>query len=241
MAKSWGSTKGSTTSDKIDYMKFKNGKQTVRVVSGVEARYVYWPKNKDDKTAPFDCLRFDRDNERFIQGAKDPVQDLGLIDPKTKEPLKCKKNYVCWVIDRADNKLKVMQVKDGILKGIQSTMSQLEIEDPSMIDITIVRTGSSWNDTEYSVEPITAMKFLGAVTKEGTPEYNLHQADKELLGEDMEKVKDLRELFPIQSYDEQRTALEGFMEGRQDKKEGGTDNEAAATANDAEAASDLDD
>lgn len=240
MAKAWGSTKGNTSNDKLDYMKFKNGKQTVRVVSGVEPRYSYWPLNKDGKTAPFDCLRFDRDNERFIQGAKDPVQDLGIIDAKTKEPLKCKKNYVCWVIDRADNKLKLMTIKDGILKGIQSVMSQLELEDPSDIDITIVRTGTSWNDTEYTVEAITAMKFQTNKAKEGSAEAKLHEADKEILGENMENVKDLREVFPIQTYDEQKAALESFMEGRQDKQEPA--NQAANNAAvDTEAASDLDD
>lgn len=238
MAKSWGSTKGNTTSDKLDYLKFKNGKQTVRVVSGVEARYCYWPVNKDAKTAPFDCLRFDRDTERFLQGAKDPIQDLGLKD-KAGEPLKCKKNYVCWVIDRADNKLKIMTVKDGILKGIQSVMQQLKLDDPSVIDLVITRSGTTWNNTEYKIEEIAAYQFKQAIDNPNSPESQLHKADLEILGEDMQNVKDLREVFPIPSYDEQLQSVTAFMEGRKEKEEdkSGTD----STANDAEAASDLDD
>lgn len=252
MSKSWGSTKGTTSSDKLDYLKFKNGKQSVRIVSGVEPSYAYWIKNKDDKVAPFPCIRFDRDNERWIQGHKDPVQDMGFKepkpDPKTGKPipLKCKKNYTCWVIDRADNKLKIMTVKDGILKGIQSIMSQLELEDPSDIDITISRTGTTWNDTEYTVEAITAMKFQQNVGKEGTAEFKLHASDVEILGETLpdggfEKVKPLREVFPVPTYDEQKQAIESFLEGKKEETEDKDGEGAKDPANDREAASDLDD
>jgi hypothetical protein len=250
MSKSWGSTKGTTSSDKLDYVKFKNGKQTFRIVSGVEPSYAYWIKNKEDKVAPFPCIRFDRDKERWIQGAKDPVQDMGFKEPKPVDgkvvPLKCKKNYTCWAIDRSDGKLKIMTVKDGILKGIQSIMGQLDLEDPSQIDITINRTGASWNDTEYTVEAITAMKFLGNVQKEGTPEYKQHEADFDLIGLALpeggfEKVKPLREIFPIPTYDEQKAAIEAFLEGRQDKPEGSDTASGTDGANDQEAASDLDD
>ena len=102
MAKSWGSTKGTTGSDKLNYMSFKSGKNVVRIVSPVLPRYVYWITNVDNKVAPFECLRFNRNTERFVSGAKDPVHDLGYkekdADKKTGKPvpLKPKKNYVCW-------------------------------------------------------------------------------------------------------------------------------------------------
>ena len=41
MAKAWGATKGSVTSDKLDYLSFKAGKNVVRIVSAVLPRYVY--------------------------------------------------------------------------------------------------------------------------------------------------------------------------------------------------------
>lgn len=258
MAKSWGTTKGSVTSDKVDYLSFKAGKNVVRIVSPVLPRYVYWLKNPDGKPAAFDCLRFNRETERFVSGAKDPISVLGLKDPnpdaKTgKEvPLKPKKNYVCWVIDRADGKLKIMEVKATILKGIQSTLGQLEIDDPMSIDFVIEKTGSGF-DTEYKVQEIAASKFLAKVGTEGTDEWKLHQKDLELLGDmsedpdtgdvEFEKVPNLDEQFPLASYDEQLEAMRGFLEG---KKEDESDekNDAKTQAKQeaaSEAASDLDD
>lgn len=257
MAKSWGSTKGTTSSDKIEYMSFKSGKNVVRIVSEVLPRYVYWIKNVDDKVAAFDCLRFNRDKERFIQGAKDPVHDLGFkeAEPNAKtgkiDPLKPKKNYVCWAIDRADGKLKIMEVKATILKGIQSAMEELGIEDPTMVDFVIERSGTGFS-TEYKVKEISASQFLAKVQVEGTDEWKQHQKDLELIGEYFEdpeegtsgfsKVPDLDTQFPIPSYDEQKEAIQSFMEGKKDedeKKDDERKEQNAGAAN--EAANDLED
>ena len=256
MAKSWGSTKGSVTSDKVDYLSFKAGKNVVRIVSPVLPRYVYWLKNPDGKPAAFDCLRFNRETERFMSGAKDPVSVLGLMDPnldqKTQKevPLKPKKNYVCWVIDRADGKLKIMEVKATILKGIQSTLGQLEIDNPMSIDFVIEKTGSGF-DTEYKVQEIAASKFLAKVGVEGSAEWNLHQKDLDLLGEmsedpetgdvEFEKVPSLDEQFPIPTYDEQLDSMRGFLEGKKEEGDEKSDAKSEAKAGAAaEAASDLD-
>lgn len=254
MAKAWGAVKGSTSNDKLDYMSFKAGKNVVRIVSGVLPRYVYWLKNADGKVAAFDCLRFNRDTEKFISGAKDPIQTLKFmekdLDPKTQKPvpLKPKKNYVCWVIDRADNKLKVMEVKATILKGIQSTMGQLEIDDPMSIDFVIEKTGKGF-DTEYKVHEIAASKFLSKVTKEGSDEYEQHQKDLEILGEREEdeegevsfsKVPELNTQFPIASYEEQLEAIKAFMEGKKDD-DSEDEGDDASDKNAQEAANDLDD
>lgn len=249
MAKSWGSTKGSVSSDKLDYLSFKPGKNVVRIVSNVLPRYVYWIKNADDKVAAFDCIRFNRNTEKFVSGVKDPINTIGLfekeLDAKTgaKVPLKPKKNYVCWVIDRADGKLKIMEVKATILKGIQSAMGQLEIDDPMSIDFTIEKTGKGF-DTEYKVLEIAASKFLSKVGTEGTEEYKLHQSDLDILG-DMEtdedgevsfsKVPNLDEQFPIPSYDEQLESIQAFLEGKKDEdspKNETQDNNASEAAND---------
>lgn len=241
----WGTVQGNTSSDKIEYVKLKPGKQAFRVVSGILPRYVYWLKNKDGKDANFDCLRFDRNKEKFVPG-KDPIQDMGIMEPKPvdgkKIPLKCKKNYVCWVIDRADNKLKILTVKDGIFKGIKAVMSQLEITNPAEIDIVVERTGSNWNEVEYKVQEIAAMKFLTAVKTAGTPEFNQHAADEALLGEDWVNVKSLEETYPLMSYKEQRDSIEAFMAGRSSQPEdNGAGTGAEDPANDQEAVSDLDD
>lgn len=253
MAKAWGATKGSVTSDKLDYLSFKAGKNVVRIVSAVLPRYVYWLKNPDGKPAAFDCLRFNRETEKFLAGAKDPVKTLGLKEPKPDDKgnivdLKPKKNYVCWVIDRADGKLKIMEVKATILKGIQSTMSQLEIDDPMSIDFVIEKTGSGF-DTEYKVQEIAASKFQAKVATEGTDEWKLHQKDTDLIGdlvEDpesgdiyFEKVPNLDEAFTLPTYDEQLEAIRGFLEGKKD--EDSDEKSEAKNENAKEAASDLDD
>lgn len=256
MAKSWGSTKGTTSSDKLDYMSFKAGKNVVRIVSPVLPRYVYWLKSQDGtKVAPFDCLRFNRETERFVSGAKDPITTLGLKEPKPNDKgeivsLKPKKNYVCWVIDRADGKLKIMDVKATILKGIQSTMSQLEIDDPMSIDFVIERTGTNF-DTTYKVQEIAASKFLAKVFTEGTEEFKQHEKDLELLGElsedpetgdkEFEKVPNLDEQFPIPTYQEQLDSMTDFLEGKKDEDAGTDEKQAARNQNSKEAANDLDD
>lgn len=257
--KSWGSTTGGSNGDKLDYMKFGNGKNVVRIVSGVLPRYVYWLSNKDGQAAPFECLRFDRDKERFIRGKADPVHDMGFtekdLDPKTQQkvPLKPKKNYLAVVIDRADNKLKLMEVKATILTGIQSIMGQLGLEDPSDIDITISKAGTGF-DTKYDVQQIAAMQFQMAKNNAGSKEAQLHENDVALIGEAItdesgallkfEKVPELSSLYPTQDYEEQKKAIESFMEGKKDNAEGG-EGKAGGDAQgskgiDKEAASDLD-
>ncbi|QCW23765.1 putative ssDNA binding protein [Pantoea phage vB_PagS_AAS21] len=256
MAKSWGSTKGTTSNDKLDYMSFKSGKNTIRIVSPVLPRYVYWLKNPENKAAPFECLRFNRDTEKFLSGARDPIHDLGFkeaeADKKTGKvlPLKPKKNYVCWVIDRADNKLKIMDVKATILKGIQSTMGQLDLSDPTEIDFVIEKTGKMF-DTEYKVLEIEAMKFQQKVTQAGTKEFEQYQKDEELIGERFEdpeteeigyaKVPSLDETFTRPTYEEQYESAKAFSEGRKDEDEGEDKaDEPVPGSNASEAVNDLD-
>lgn len=254
MAKSWGATTGGSNGDKLDYMKFAAGKNVVRIVSGVLPRYAYWIENKDGNVAPFECLRFDREKERFIRGAADPVHDMGFKqkDDKGGEiPLKPKKNYIALVINRATGKLEKMEVKATILTGIQSIMAQLELNDPSDIDITISKSGTGF-DTKYDVQQIAAMQFLTKKGTAGSQEAQRHADDVDILGEALydesgdfekfEKVPRLEELFPTQTYDEQKAAINAFREGK--KKEGGEEGKAGGQAQsqniDAEAASDLD-
>lgn len=253
MSKAWGATTGGSNGDKLDYMKFAAGKNVVRIVTGVLPRYAYWIENKDGKPAPFECLRFDRDKERFIRGALDPVHDMGFKqkdDKGVEIPLKPKKNYIALVINRATGKLEKMEVKATILTGIQSIMTQLELSDPSEIDITISKTGTGF-DTKYDVQQIAAMQFLNKKAVAGSPEAQRHEEDVALIGEALydengdfekfEKVPRLEELFPTQTYDEQKKAIESFMEGKKEEGKGGEGQAPSQNkAIDTEAASDLD-
>lgn len=230
MAKSWGDTTGGSN-DKVDFLKFNNGVTKVRIVSGVLPRYVYWVNNNDGKPAPFECLRFNRTKEQFVRGKADPIHDMGFfekeLDKKTQErvPLKPKKNYIAFVIDRSDNKLKVMEVKATILKGIQSTMKQLDLDNPYDIDIEIEKKGTGF-DTEYEVRQISAMKFQQALTNPASAESKRYEQDtNDILGEALtdengdflkfEKVPSLDELYPVPSYEELKEAVTSWIEGNQ--------------------------
>ncbi|QIO02029.1 ssDNA-binding protein [Salmonella phage rutana] len=257
MAKSWGETTGGSN-DKIDFLKFNNGVTRVRIVSGVLPRYVYWLTNKDGNAAPFECLRFNRTKESFVRGKADPIHEMGFFEKEldkdgNRVPLKPKKNYIAFVIDRSDNKLKVMEVKATILKGIQSIMKQLKLSDPFDIDISIEKKGKGF-DTEYDVQQIAAMQFQMALKDPTSAEAKLHAADADILGEAMcddtgefikfEKVPSLEETYPVPSYEEQKEAILAFMEGRE--KQDGGDAKSGGDAGsqkgiDQEAASDLDD
>lgn len=259
MAKSWGETTGGSN-DKIEFLKFNNGITNVRIVSGVLPRYVYWLLNKDNQAAPFECLRFNRNKESFVRGKADPVHDMGFFEKEldkdgNRVPLKPKKNYIAFVIDRSDNKLKVMEVKATILKGIQSIMKQLKLADPFDIDISIEKKGKGF-DTEYDVQQIAAMQFQMALQNPNSPEYKRHEADKEILGDMLtddsgdflkfEKVPSLEETYPVPSYEEQKEAIQSFMEGKketsdEDKDSSGNKSNGSSGSIDKEAASDLDD
>lgn len=254
--KSWGSTTGGSNGDKLDYMKFANGKNVVRIVSGVLPRYVYWINNKDGNVAPFECLRFNREKENFVRGKADPVHDMGFKEKELKDGkeqmLKPKKNYLAVVIDRSDNKLKLMEVKATILSGIQSIMGQLNLNDPGDIDITISKSGSGF-DTKYDVQQIAAMQFQMAKNNPGSKEAALHENDTAILGEAIEdedgnferfeKVPQLDTLYPVQTYEEQLESLKSWMEGKKDEEESGNKGSSESTSGkgiDTEAASDLD-
>ncbi|ATS94084.1 D11 protein [Pectobacterium phage DU_PP_V] len=253
MAKSWGDTTGGSN-DKVDFLKFNNGVTKVRVVSGVLPRYVYWIPNKDGKVAPFECLRFNRTKESFVRGKADPVHDMGFyekeLDKKTNEKvlLKPKKNYIAFVIDRSDNKLKVMEVKATILKGIQSTMKQLDLDNPYDIDIEIEKKGTGF-DTEYEVRQISAMKFQTALTNPNSVESKRYEQDTtDILGEALtddegdflkfEKVPSLDELYPVSSYEELKEAIESWIEGRSEESTGNASSSSKKI--DSEAVSELD-
>lgn len=214
----WGEATGAPKSSAVNYMKFKNGDNQVRIVSGVLARYDYWVPNKDGKSVPFENLSFDRMAEKFIKGAEDPVSELGLMekDPENKgqmRRMRSKRAYKCMVINRATGKLEAMDLKKTIFDGIIATMQELGVKDPTEIDFVIKRSGEQWYEVKYEINQIKTMK-LQAEAK------TLHANDDELIA----SQKSLDELFPRQTPAEQRQALSAWMNGS------ATDNKSAGDA-----------
>ncbi len=228
----WGEATGGAKSSAVNYMKFKNGDQQVRIVSGVLARYDYWVPNKEGKPVPFENLAFDRLEERFIKGAENPVDELGLMekDPENKgkmRRMRSKRAYKCMVINRETGKLEAMDLKKTIFDGIINTMRDLGVTDPTTIDFVIKRTGDQWYEVKYEINQIKTMKLQDKAS-------DLHANDAELI----ETMKPMDELFPRVTPSEQRKSLAAWMNGSGAKAAGGEekgDNSAS------EAVSELDD
>lgn len=230
----WGEATGGAKSSAVNYMKFKNGDQQVRIVSGVLARYDYWIPNKDGKNVPFENLSFDRLEERFIKGSEDPVAELGLMekDPENKgqmRRIRSKRAYKCMVINRETGKLEAMDLKKSIFDGIVATMGELGVKDPTEIDFVIKRTGDQWYEVKYEINQIKTMKLQAQASE-------LHANDAELI----ESMKPLDELFPRTNPNEQRKALTAWMNGSADSA-GTSGGDAKQDTSTSEAVSELDD
>lgn len=203
----WGQAQGEAKKSDVTYMKLENGDTQFRIVSNVLARMDYWVPNKDGKNRPFECLRFDRMQEKFIPGAPDPVSELGLMeqDPDNKgkmRPMRCKRAYKCMVINRKTGKIEAMDLKKSIFDGIISTMTELGVKDPTSIDFVVTRTGDKWYEVAYKINEIKTFKMKDQAAE-------LHANDDELIA----SMKSLDELFPRMTPEEQRKEIEAWMSG----------------------------
>ena len=75
MALSFNQSKGSAQKNSIDAYRYVDGDNSFRLVGDILARYVYWIKGENDKNIPFECLSFDRNEERFNNAEKDWVKE----------------------------------------------------------------------------------------------------------------------------------------------------------------------
>lgn len=211
--KQWGSFAGKAESNKHTYLTMpKAGEYRVRLVSGVLPRYVYWIENKAlGVPATFDCMAFDRNREKFDNSLPDPIRDMHIKQfnkfSKKEEEIKVRRNYLCWVIDREDGKLKLMELKPTLNDSINSMMKQLYkkgLTSPLMIDLVIERSGERM-DTKYQVQLMEAIDALGEIQDPESETSKRLAADVELLGAEIfqdgalvgfENVPDLAEVFP---------------------------------------------
>ena len=53
------------------------GETKIRLVGEVMPRYVYWITTTEGKRMPLECLRFVREEEKFIDTNEDPFKELG--------------------------------------------------------------------------------------------------------------------------------------------------------------------
>ena len=243
-AMNWGDTKGEAQSNKVTFMKQEDGTNHIRIVGGIVRKYDYWvTKTNEDGSqlsVPFENLRFNRDTESFVQGAEDPISELGLQNytgfgnsrkpefDKEGEPvpLKSKKAYVCPVINRKTNQIEYMELKKGIFDGVKDVMAQVNspkiqrrmcdpeysVPNPMFIDIIYTKSGKGL-DTTYKVELMDVVEQLQD-EDEFAAMMKRHKEDEALIAD----MKPNDEVLPRKTPAEQREAVNKFLYGDDEDK-----------------------
>ena len=128
MALKFGDSAGGAQKNRADAFEPKNGENRVRMFGDLLARYVYWIPGENKKNIPFECLEFDRQTEKFGgTGEKDLVKEF-------HPDLKCGWAYAILVIDPADGKVKIWNMKKKLTESILSLAKDPELGDPTNPD-----------------------------------------------------------------------------------------------------------
>jgi len=191
----WDKAKGNTSSGggarrEIERLNINVGDTKVRLIGDVLPRYVYWVVTTEGKKMPVECLRFSRDSETFNDSLKDPMKEV----PEDIYAEKPQFAYVCNVIDRADNKVKIFDLRSTIYKQIVDYATNPDYGNPADAqtgyDITIKKekTGPLPQNVKYSVIPARSNSALS-------------DADKKL------ELFELDKIYKRQNYEEQKTWL----------------------------------
>lgn len=192
MALSFNQSKGGAQkSDNLNYYKYVDGDNTVRLVGGILARYIYWVQGNNGKNIPMECLAFNRDEERFDRVQKDWVQ--------TYYPdLKCSWSYAMQCI--ADGEIKVITLKKKLFEQILTAAEDLgDPTDPETgwpIKFKRVKTGPLPYNVEYQLQ---VLKCKPAP---------LTDEEKELVA----NMKPIDDLFPRPTPEDQKAFLDRIRE-----------------------------
>jgi hypothetical protein len=174
----------------IERLTLPVGDTKIRLIGEVMPRYVYWVVTTEGKKMPVECLRFDRQKETFNDSNKDPMAE---IDDEVYSD-KPQFAYVCNVIDRADNKIKIFDLRSTIYKQIVDYATNPDYgnpaDDDTGYDITIKKekTGPLPQNVKYSVIPARNNS-------------SLTDSDKSL------ELFELDKIYKRQSYEDQKQWL----------------------------------
>ena len=175
MVKKFTDLRGKASSG-VERFKFADGVNTFRIVSEVMPGYKYWKKTPDGTNVPLDCLSFDREKEKFVNSAEDPVR-------KYFPDEKCSWAYSSFAIDRSDNKLKLIDHKKKLFEQILALAKKLgdPTDHETGWDIVVERerTGPKPFNVEYHLDQIESMQSQGPLSDD----------DKKLL-KDMPNIED---------------------------------------------------
>ena len=147
MAISFNKSKGAAQKSSITSYGYRDGDNTVRLVGDVLARYVYWIEGKNGKNIPFECLSFDRNEERFNNKEKDWVREY-------YPDLKCGWSYAMQCIDGGE--VKVINLKKKLFEAILTAAEDLgDPTDPESgwdVKFKRVKTGPLPYNVEYQLQ-----------------------------------------------------------------------------------------
>ncbi len=166
------------------------GDTKVRLIGDVMPRYCYWVVTKEGKKMPVECLQFDRETESFNYTIRDPFKELDS-DVYSDKPQFA---YVCNVIDRKDNRVKLLDLRSTIYAQIVEYATNPEYGSPadseSGYDLTLKKekTGPLPQNVKYTIIPARSSKPLS-------------EEEKAL------ELYDLSKIFKRQTYDEQKQWL----------------------------------
>lgn len=191
----WDKAKGKQSSGNqqkrdIERVTLGMGDTKVRLIGDVMPRYCYWVVTKDGKKMPLECLQFDRATESFNSSVKDPFKE---IDPDVYSD-KPQFAYVCNVIDRADGKIKLLDLRSTIYSQIVDYATNPDYGSPADADngydLTIKKekTGPLPQNVKYTVIPARSNSSLKPTEREA-------------------ELFDLEKIFKRQTYDEQKQWL----------------------------------
>jgi len=128
--KGWGNLKKPSQTTQQDIERVKLGDSTrVRFVGDVKPRYVRWVAINEGGRRSLDCLSFDPVLEEFTS-AKDPFDEI----PEDVYNERPQFAYVSNVIDRADGKMKLLELKTTIFKQLIDYALDSEYGSPSDSD-----------------------------------------------------------------------------------------------------------
>ena len=147
MAISFNKSKCAAQKSSISSYGYRDGDNTVRLVGDVLARYVYWLEGKNGKNIPFECLSFDRNEERFNNKEKDWVREY-------YPDLKCGWSYAMQCIDGGE--VKVINLKKKLFEAILTAAEDLgDPTDPQTgwdVKFKRVKTGPLPYNVEYQLQ-----------------------------------------------------------------------------------------
>lgn len=149
MGLAFNDSKGSAQKNSIKSVAYKDGKNSIRIVGDILARYVYWVEGENKKNIPMECLAFNRETERFDNAEKDWVREFF-------SDLNCTWAYCTQAIH--DGEIQVVNLKKKLWEQVITTAQDLgDPTDPDTgWDIVFDRkkTGPQVFNVEYQLRPL---------------------------------------------------------------------------------------